>query len=142
MNNPALTLFYTECGCIKTFEELITHSNPYTCCCPERGRISHRTTACTACSKRFEFDTRGKVPLYCHQCKIDLKIRIRTREELSNHYDPFLTGHPNAMASFHCSDCIHRDACIDKNINKNFLPCLTCNEYKPFLKEKEKSSNS
>lgn len=129
-----LVLFWMDCGCARVFEELNRNRNPYTCPCPEKGRIDHRTTECKVCHTRFEFKKLGAVPVYCPACRELFDIKTRDTNETPIHYDPYAAGHPNAIASYDREDCIHRAKCLDEywsKRDKQFLPCLGCKRYIP-----------
>lgn len=132
-----LVLFWMECGCARTFEELNRKQNPYTCPCLDKGRIAYRTTECKVCHVRFEFKRTGPVPVYCPACKVELGIYQRSTVETPIHSDPYVAGHPNAIASAEREDCIYRLECLDEysRLDKQFLPCLGCKRY---ISRKEK----
>ena len=129
-------LFCMECGCVRTFEELNRNRIPYKCRCPEKGRIDHRTTECKECGIRFPFQKLGGIPVYCPACKTKLGIKSKSKsnkKDIPIHSDPYISGHPNAIASAERGDCLYRTDCLDEyctRLDTQFLPCLGCKKYK------------
>jgi len=131
-DHPPLTLYWMTCGCVRRYEELDRNQRPYRCQCIEKGCIDYRTTQCTVCGKRFEFNKRGATPVYCYDCRVSYKIStLRHVDKNNQDVDLYVCHHPNALASAARFDCVHRPACISKYNKGNFLPCLNCGQYQP-----------
>lgn len=146
------------CGCIVDRSELVQvkkvgkSGKPFKVfCCPKHqdpkiGTVKYRIYNCIECGKECKVSVRAALACRCpeHQRIYHNKMcneRNKARELVEDGSKKIkVTETPKSIAmrkkvqaSKDRSDCKHRRNCIDKAIinNKNVLPCLGCNRYKP-----------
>jgi len=128
------TVYYkTECGCIKTREQLIKgdQQHQYRLVCPEHHSfIDFKYSYCQQCGAKIICSTIAqKAAKKCIDCNPILGRKIAYARRQATFKKVKATNEQILDALMERSDCIYRPLCSEVHMKDVRLPCYNCKNY-------------